>query len=108
MTLTFTDDNATCSVTQNIGPLNACSSDCLISLDQLDFTCDDNGTGTDPSDDFYSFSINASAINGSIASNGGRLMSIKIIFTKNGVTTMFSTQFGESTSKNMADLKQCL
>ena len=62
--LLFTDENFPCSVNQPVGPLTSCSTDCEISLDELTYNCDDNGTSTDPSDDFYVISINASAING--------------------------------------------
>ncbi|MEM1323903.1 MAG: hypothetical protein AAGG75_26825, partial [Bacteroidota bacterium] len=62
---TFTDDLAGCTTSQNVGPLNSCSTDCTLSLDLLDWVCNDNGTDADPSDDFYTISINASAINGS-------------------------------------------
>ncbi len=64
LTLTFIDDINGCSIQQDIGPLNACSSDCLISIDQLDFECSDNGTSTEAGDDFYTITIDASAING--------------------------------------------
>ena len=52
-------------MSQDIGPLTSCSTDCSITITQLDFICDDNGTPSDASDDFYVVSINASAINGS-------------------------------------------
>ena len=55
-----------CFIEQAVGPLVSCSSDCVISLDQLDYTCSDNGTPADPSDDFYTININASSINGSL------------------------------------------
>ncbi len=64
LTLTFTDDLLVCFITQDIGPLISCSTDCSIMIDQLDFTCNDNGTSTDGADDFYTININASAING--------------------------------------------
>jgi large repetitive protein len=63
-TFTFTDDVIGCSIQQTVGPLIPCSTDCLISIDQLDVTCMDGGTPTDPLDDFYTITINASAING--------------------------------------------
>ena len=65
LTLTFTDDAVGCSVTQDVGPLISCSTDCSITIEQLDFACDDNGTSTVGGDDFYTININASAINGS-------------------------------------------
>ena len=65
VTLTFSDtDDATCMATQDIGPLTPCSSTCIMSIDELTFACDDNGTGTDATDDFYTITVNASATNG--------------------------------------------
>ena len=58
-----------CSLSQNIGELTSCSSDCEIILNSLEYLCLDNGTPLDPSDDFYEFMINASAINGNPNNN---------------------------------------
>jgi gliding motility-associated-like protein len=54
-----------CSKEQTFGPLNPCSTNCEVNIDVLDFECNDNNTGTDPTDDFYTVTINASALNGS-------------------------------------------
>ena len=54
-----------CSEVQTFGPLNPCSTNCEVNIDVLEFACMDNGTGTDPSDDYYVVTINASALNGS-------------------------------------------
>ena len=54
-----------CTQNQTFGPLNPCSTNCEISIDELGFMCSDGGTDTDPSDDFYTVMINASAMNGS-------------------------------------------
>ncbi len=61
----FLDDALGCSIQQTVGPLNSCSTDCIITINQLDFECSDNGTPSDPSDDIYTISISTSAINGS-------------------------------------------
>ena len=63
--LTFSDDQVGCPIQQTIGPLNSCSTNCSISINVLDFECSDNGTPSDASDDIYTITINASAINGS-------------------------------------------
>lgn len=79
--LTFTDDVRGCPLNQDVGPLNSCSSDCLISIDELTFVCDDNGTDTNPDDDFYTITISASAFNGSASGTyrvlaGGMVISV--------------------------------
>lgn len=63
LTLTFSDVVNGCPQTRNIGPLNPCSTDCLLTITELVKVCNDNGTNADPSDDFYEFSVNATAIN---------------------------------------------
>lgn len=65
--VTFFDDTFGCNLSQAVGPLNSCSSDCLISIDELTFTCNDNSTDTNPEDDFYDFNLTVSASNGSAA-----------------------------------------
>ncbi len=64
ITLSIIDVANSCSIEQLVGPLISCSTDCTISMDQLDIVCNDNGTDLDPTDDFYTVTINASAING--------------------------------------------
>lgn len=62
----FVDQNSDdCSISQTIGPLNPCSTNCQINFDQFEYVCNGNGTLSDPSDDFYEITINASAVNGS-------------------------------------------
>ncbi len=61
---TFTDVISGCPLTQMFGPLSPCSSDCIISVDQLDFVCNDNDTDAISGDDFYDITINVSAVNG--------------------------------------------
>ncbi len=64
LTLTFTDAVKGCPITQQIGPLNSCSTDCLITITTLTKVCNDAGTNSDPADDFYEFTVNATAVNG--------------------------------------------
>ncbi|MEM9545514.1 MAG: gliding motility-associated C-terminal domain-containing protein [Bacteroidota bacterium] len=54
-----------CTKEQTFGPLNPCSTNCEVSIDLLEPVCNDNGTDTDPSDDFYTVTINSSSMNGS-------------------------------------------
>ena len=63
--LTATDGAFGCDQTLNLGNLEPCSSDCEITINVLEYTCNGNGTEFDPSDDFYDVTINASAVNGS-------------------------------------------
>jgi len=63
--LTFEDVVNGCTLENTIGPLNPCSTDCDITIDVLTFICDGNETPSDPSDDFYTVTLNASADNGS-------------------------------------------
>ncbi|MDF1697996.1 MAG: gliding motility-associated C-terminal domain-containing protein [Saprospiraceae bacterium] len=64
--ITIEDVSFSCTKVQTFGPLNPCSTNCEVSVDVLDFDCNDNGTATDPSDDFYTVTVNASAMNGAI------------------------------------------
>ncbi|MBK7342225.1 MAG: gliding motility-associated C-terminal domain-containing protein [Saprospiraceae bacterium] len=63
LTLTFTDAIKGCPVTQQIGPLNSCSTDCQITITTLTKICNDAGTNSDPVDDYYVFTVNATAVN---------------------------------------------
>ncbi len=63
--ITIEDVEFLCSEVQTIGPLNPCSTNCEITIDELEYECNNNGTETDPTDDFYTVTINASALNGS-------------------------------------------
>lgn len=65
LTLTFTDIATGCLVTRNIGPLNPCSTNCLITAETFEYTCNNNGTDTDGSDDYYTVTLSATAVNGS-------------------------------------------
>lgn len=64
VSLSFTDNTTGCSVSQSFGPLTSCSTDCLISFITLEYTCNNNGTESDPSDDFYEVIIEATVLNG--------------------------------------------
>jgi gliding motility-associated-like protein len=63
LVLNFADVAKGCPQTQQIGPLNPCSTDCLLTISLLSKVCNDNGTNADPIDDFYTFTVNATAIN---------------------------------------------
>ncbi len=65
--LTFTDlDDAMCNDVAQISML-PCSTPCDLSIDETTLSlCDDNNTPTDPSDDTYTVTVNASALNGGI------------------------------------------
>ena len=65
VTLVFIDVTNDCILEQTIGPLNPCSTNCVITADMLSFICNGNGTPTDPLDDFYDVEILATVINGS-------------------------------------------
>ncbi|MEL6989009.1 MAG: hypothetical protein AAGK97_14450, partial [Bacteroidota bacterium] len=65
----FIDESTNCKLEQTIGPLNPCSTTCTLELLQLDVNCDGNNTPSDPSDDFYTIEVNASASNGSTSFN---------------------------------------
>lgn len=60
-----TVDNADnqCFASQTIGPLNPCSDECIISIDNQNFNCDNGGTAGVPGDDTYTFSFTILATN---------------------------------------------
>ncbi|MGK0315550.1 MAG: gliding motility-associated-like protein [Saprospiraceae bacterium] len=60
-------DNADnqCFVSQTIGPLNPCSDECIISIDNQNFNCDNGGTAGVPGDDTYTFSFTILSTNSS-------------------------------------------
>ena len=58
------DDLLNCALDTSLNALISCSTECILSVDNSSFDCDDNGTPMDPTDDFYTVSITASAING--------------------------------------------
>jgi len=53
-----------CSDTIDIGLLTPCSTNCLLSSDLFESQCNNNGTASDASDDFYEFTIEVSVLNG--------------------------------------------
>ena len=61
-------DNAACTDTRNAGLLIPCSTDCTITINSLVIRCNDAGTGSDNSDDFYTIEFLVTAVNG--AANG--------------------------------------
>ncbi len=63
----FTDNALSCSLDQSFGPLISCSTNCEITVDEISFECNDNGSGIDATDDFYELVLNVSAINGNSA-----------------------------------------
>ncbi|MDX1409202.1 MAG: hypothetical protein R3330_13740, partial [Saprospiraceae bacterium] len=63
--LTAMDTLTGCATEVLTAPLNPCSSNCDISVDAYSQECNDNGTPTDPADDFHTVTINVSAVNGS-------------------------------------------
>jgi gliding motility-associated-like protein len=63
----FEDELTGCSVSRLGGPLNPCSTTCVLTIDNLIFDCDNNGSDDNPLDDFYNVTINVSSINGSAA-----------------------------------------
>jgi hypothetical protein len=72
--ITFRDgNNLICETTVNIGPLNHCSNQCAIELTQLSKVCNNNNTKLDATDDFYTVTINAAALNAPGPSNRFRV-----------------------------------
>lgn len=63
-TLVITDLMSGCRTTRNIGPLNPCSTECLITVSGLTTICNDNNTESDNTDDFYTITFNTSVANG--------------------------------------------
>ena len=66
---TVTDLLRNCSVQRSVGPLTSCSTTCTMALNILSYTCDDNGSPANPSDDIYNVVFNANAVNGSPTNN---------------------------------------
>jgi len=64
--INITDVVSGCQTTFNTGPLTPCSTDCTVTIDQLDIECDGMGTDADPNDDVHLVTINASAVNGAV------------------------------------------
>ena len=64
LSLNASDNGSSCDLDFDIANLISCSTNCVISLDSLDFVCQDNGTASDPTDDNYLISFSATAING--------------------------------------------
>jgi gliding motility-associated-like protein len=62
--LVFIDDEFACEITRTTNALEPCSSDCEITITDFSLECNDNGTPTNPNDDFYIVFVNAAAVNG--------------------------------------------
>ena len=68
MTVSATATVGVCTDTTDeivIGTLNTCSPECLLMLVDYENSCNNNGTESDAGDDFYEFTVLASAMNGS-------------------------------------------
>lgn len=63
--INVSDASRNCSAKRTIGPLISCSTDCIASLNIISNECNNNGTPTNPADDYYIISFNATAQNGS-------------------------------------------
>ena len=61
----FIDDVTGCRTTADIGPLNPCSTDCELTIENFSVQCFDAGTESDESDDYYEVTFSVSALNGS-------------------------------------------
>jgi len=65
VTLTYVDvDDPNCSAMTTVGPLTPCSTNCILTVNSSNISCDDAGTGTDPADDTYTITIDASVAGG--------------------------------------------
>jgi len=63
-TITLSDDtDSGCTFMLNIEAPEPCSDLCTISATVTNVTCDDNGTGSDPSDDVFFFDIEVTGLN---------------------------------------------
>ncbi len=84
-------DNVTgCIVTRNIGPLVSCSTNCEITVNNLDISCDNKGTDADASDDVYTISFVATSVNVGTSTQFSLLINNVISGTYNyGATVSF-------------------
>jgi len=74
---TLTDDQTGCSVSGQIEDVVHCSSDCQLIIDYISSVCNDGGTSSDPTDDFYEIEVVVLGVN--VGSNG------EYIYRVNGV-----------------------
>lgn len=63
-TFTITDPQTGCDVEVTTASLNPCSTNCSFESTVGTPICDDNGTPTDATDDFYTVTVNATSVNG--------------------------------------------
>jgi len=59
----------TCTTLVSINAPTTCSDPCIINFDLVEVNCNNNGTITDPADDFYEINIQASAVNSGAANS---------------------------------------
>lgn len=100
--LVATDVEDVCIAEYTTNALSPCSNECAISLELLEYTCNNNGTPLDASDDFYDFIINASSI------NGGSQSSYRVIVDGNPEFTFMYNQdeiFQLPASEEIADIR---
>jgi len=98
LTLNIIDEMTGCAIQQDLGTLQPCSSDCQINISQFDMVCSDNGTPTISSDDFYTFTFNASAINGASNNNFDLLINNNYLNSfPYGLTAEFTLPADDST-----------
>ncbi|MBK8624924.1 MAG: gliding motility-associated C-terminal domain-containing protein [Saprospiraceae bacterium] len=62
--LEVTDNVTGCKISRDIGPLTSCSTDCDISISNLQVECDNKNTDSDATDDIYTISFTANIVNG--------------------------------------------
>ncbi|MFZ1705285.1 MAG: hypothetical protein WAT79_13135, partial [Saprospiraceae bacterium] len=62
-----------CENMAQVGPLEHCSNECAIQITELSKVCNNNNTKTDATDDFYTITINANALNAPGSSNSFRV-----------------------------------
>lgn len=68
-TYEFEDLVTGCKTTTVVGPLNSCSTNCLIAFTDPVINCDDNGTESIDTDDEYTISFTVSVLNGGISNS---------------------------------------
>lgn len=66
---TIIDELENCETEGVISDLGHCSSDCSLDIQSLEYSCNNNGTSTDPTDDFYEFLI---IVNGTNTGSNGQ------------------------------------
>jgi hypothetical protein len=80
-TIVFTDAVTGCTVSRTTTPLTSCSTDCLIEVNGLNVTCNDNGTESEGNDDFYTIRFSTNVFNGGLSGTYNILVNNVIIAT---------------------------